>query len=255
MKTKSFALFVFGLLVFGVPGGLAKGQDKTYTNSIGMELVLIPAGSFMMGSEKGHENKKPVHKVTISQPFYIGKYPVTQSQWVAVMGSNPSRYKGSDNPVENVTWNEVQDFIIKLNAKEGHSRYRLPTEAEWEYAARAGTSSEFFFGDNQDELSKYGWYNGNSGKTTHPVGQKLPNAWGLYDVYGNILEWVQDRFGDYSVAAEIDPKGPPSGSGRVIRGGSFNSSAEYCRSANRYIFSPDYRFGNLGFRLALSPGQ
>ena len=253
MKTKLFTL-ILALAFFSQPG-MAKAQDKTYTNSIGMELVLMQAGSFMMGSEKGLDDEKPVHKVTISQPFYIGKYPVTQAQWVAVMGSNPSVIKGRDNPVENVSWNDVQDFIIKLNANEGHSRYSLPTEAEWEYAARAGTSSEFFFGDDEKELSKYGWYEGNSRNTTHPVGQKLPNAWGLYDVHGNVCEWVQGWMGDYSSAAVTDPKGPPSGSYRVYRGGSWYNTAEFCRSASRYYNSPDVRVDDLGFRLALSPGQ
>ena len=193
----------------------------------------------------------------ISRPFYLGKYPVTQAQWEAVMGSNPSKFKGRDNPVEHVSWNDAQTFIKRLNANEGHSRYRLPTEAEWEYAARAGTTSAYFFGDDKNEFLSYGWTSVNFEYQLIPVGTRLPNAWGLYDVYGNVWEWVQDWYGEnyYANSPGTDPKGPSSGAFRVFRGGSFNDSAEGCRSAGRYNYSPGYRNVFIGFRLALSPGQ
>ena len=171
------------------------------------------------------------------------------------MGSNPSEFKGRNNPVEMVSWDDAQEFIKRLNAKEGHKRYRLPTEAEWEYAARAGTTTAYSFGDNKKELSRYAWYGENSGDSTKPVGQKQPNPWGLYDVHGNVFEWVQDWYGEkyYANSPGTDPKGPSSSSGRVGRGGGWGSFAESCRSACRYFNSPDYRNICIGFRLALSP--
>ena len=187
------ALFLTGL---GLPC-LSGAAGMIYTNSIGMEFMLIPAGTFMMGSEKGYADEKPQHRVTISRPFYLGKYEVTQAQWEAVMGNNPSRFDGRNNPVEQVSWEDVRVFIARLNAHEGHTRYRLPTEAEWEYAARAGSTSAYSFGDDAARLGQYAWYGDNSGKTTHPVGQKLPNAWGLHDMHGNVWEWVQGWYGDY----------------------------------------------------------
>ncbi|MDR2925615.1 MAG: formylglycine-generating enzyme family protein [Azoarcus sp.] len=232
---------------------------QTYKNSIGMEFVLIPAGSFMMGTDpdfgKGNSDETPQHKVTISKPFYLGKYEVTQAQWVAVMGSNPSQFKGRNNPVERVSWNDAQAFIKRLNAKEGHNRYRLPTEAEWEYAARAGTNSAYSFGDDKNALSDYAWYDGNSGETSRPVGQKQPNPWGLHDVHGNVWEWVQDWYGGYPKTAVTNPKGTENGSNRVRRGGSWYgyNSARQCRSGYRDGNSPDLRRVTFGFRLALSP--
>jgi formylglycine-generating enzyme required for sulfatase activity len=233
---------------------------KTYTNSIGMAFVLIPSGSFMMGSDKAKDsdaenNEMPQHRVTISKPFYMGKYEVTQEQWEAVMGRNRSGYGSDNNPVENVSWDEVQEFIRELNQKEGINRYRLPTEAEWEYAARAGSETRYSFGDDRVQLGRYAWYSYSFGSGTRPVGQRQPNAWGLYDVHGNVLEWVSDWYdADYYLkSSSIDPYGPSSGSYRVIRGGSWFSKAGYCRSAYRGIYSPDYRDYYLGFRLALSP--
>jgi formylglycine-generating enzyme required for sulfatase activity len=230
---------------------VALAQEKTFTNSIGMEFVLIPAGQFSRGEVQ------PASLVTISRPFYLGKYEVTQEQWVAVMGegSNPSNFKGHKNPVENVSWDDAQKFIQKLNEKEGGKKYRLPTEAEWEHAARAGTRTEWFFGDNQAALGEYAWFRGNSQGTTHPVGQKKPNPWGLYDIYGNVGEWVQDWTGEYPKEAVTDPTGPTRGSYRVNRGGGWGLAAEFCRSASRFRFAPVVRDNSLGFRLAFSPGQ
>jgi formylglycine-generating enzyme required for sulfatase activity len=223
--------------------------DKTLVNSIGMELVLIPAGTFTMGSEDGESDERPARQVTISRPFYLGKYEVTQGQWQAIMGNNPSLFRGDPKlPVEQVWWSDVQAFIGKLNAKEGGNLYRLPTEAEWEYAARAGSTLAYGFGNEVSRLGEYAWYRDNAGGKTHPVGQLKPNAWGLYDMHGNVMEWVQDWYGRYSDKPVTDPPGPPSGSHRMRRGGAWNSVATVCRSSNRYSV-PGFRDDFLGFRL------
>jgi formylglycine-generating enzyme required for sulfatase activity len=223
--------------------------DKTLVNSIGMELVLIPAGTFTMGSEDGESDERPARQVTISRPFYLGKYEVTQGQWQAIMGNNPSLFRGDPKlPVEQVWWSDVQAFIGKLNAKEGGNLYRLPTEAEWEYAARAGSTLAYGFGNEVSRLGEYAWYRDNAGGKTHPVGQLKPNAWGLYDMHGNVMEWVQDWYGRYSDKPVTDPQGSPSGSHRMRRGGAWNSVATVCRSSNRYSV-PGFRDDFLGFRL------
>jgi formylglycine-generating enzyme required for sulfatase activity len=211
-----------------------------------IEMVRIEAGSFTMGSTNGFDDKSSPHRVTISRPFYIGKYEVTQAQWRAVMGSNPSSFKGDNLPVEQVSWEDCQEFIRRLNAKTGGG-WRLPTEAEWEYACRAGTS-----GDYAGVLDQMAWYDSNSGRTTHPIGQKQPNAWGLYDMHGNVWEWRQDWYDSdfYGRSPGTDPVGPSSGSTRVLRGGSWNFSAAFCRSAIRHWFAPSLRYDSLGFRLA-----
>jgi formylglycine-generating enzyme required for sulfatase activity len=254
----SIAVFYAFLLVL-TPG--VSFSAGTRTNSIGMEFVLIPAGSFMMGAGRFEgaavADEKPQHRVTLSKPFYLGKYEVTQEQWAAVMGNNPSRFKGRNNPVETVSWDDAQEFIRRLNAQEEHSRYRLPTEAEWEYAARAGSTGVYSFGDDSGQLEKYAWYSEPDSLrgSTYPVGQKQPNAWGLYDMHGNVYEWVQDWHGEryYPNSSGTDPQGPPSGSSRVLRGGSWLSTAEYCRSAGRNLNTPSLRYDFIGFRLALSP--
>ncbi|MCD4797519.1 MAG: formylglycine-generating enzyme family protein, partial [Methanosarcinales archaeon] len=168
---------------------------KIFTNSIGMKFKLTHSGEFMMGSEK-YSSEKPIHKVTINEQFHLGTYSVTQREWKAVMGTNPSHFKGDDLPVENVSWDNVQEFIKKFNKKENTHKYRLPSEAEWEYAARAGTTTRYSFGDDDSKLGEYAWYSENSGDKTHPVGKKGANPWGLYDVHGNIWEWVQDEWHD-----------------------------------------------------------
>jgi formylglycine-generating enzyme required for sulfatase activity len=250
------------LLFCGASFVQAADLPETYTNSIGMEFVLIPAGEFLMGSDKGkdpdaEDDETPQHRVTISKPFYLGRYEVTQAQWETVLGSNPSKFKDRGNSVEMVSWNDVQKFITRLNRQEGHSRYRLPTEAEWEYAARAGTTGAYSFGDDAESLGRYAWYWGNSWlkmhARTHPVGQKEPNARDLYDMYGNVGEWVQDWYGGYSSSSATDPKGPSSGSSRVYRGGAWGYDAKSCRSASRSNYEQDGRPYFIGFRLALSP--
>lgn len=231
---------------------LKKGNTtgESIKNSIGMEMVLIPSGTFQMGSNES-DDEKPIHSVTISQSFYMGKYEVTQKEWSAIMGTDPSFFKGDNLPVEQVSWNDIQEFIKKLNQKEGGEKYRLPTEAEWEYAAKAGTNTKWHFGDNESQLGDYAWYSSNSNTKTHEVGQKKPNLFGLYDMHGNVWEWVQDWYGSnyYQSSPKTDPKGPSSGSRRVIRGGSWLYFAESARSASRNFGSPEYRYNNIGFRL------
>ncbi len=192
----------------------------------------------------------------LTRDFWIGKTEVTQSQYEDLMGSNPSTFKGPDRPVEQVSWDDAQDFLRKLNEREHAAgrlpkawRYRLPTEAEWEYAARAGTTTAYFFGNGAGPLDDYAWYSSNSGKQTHDVGQKQANPWGLYDIYGNVWEWCEDWHGGYSEGEQTDPSGPPSGSNRVRRGGGWIGDPQDCRSAYRAFLTPVYRRYNLGFRV------
>ena len=169
-----------------------------------MTFVLIPAGSFDMGSESGDADEQPVRSVTINKPFYIGQFEVTQAQWHAVMESDPSQFTDDLNrPVESVSWNDAQEFITKLNAMEPDATYRLPTEAEWEYAARAGSVAAYAFGDDAAQLDAYAWYADNAGNTTHPVGEKQPNAWGVHAMHGGVWEWVQDRYGALPVGIRL----------------------------------------------------
>jgi formylglycine-generating enzyme required for sulfatase activity/predicted Ser/Thr protein kinase len=227
-----------------------------FTNSVGISLTGLPAGTFAMGDAAGRSDEKP-HRVTLTRPFYLGVHEVTNAQWKQVMGSVPSNWKDDDHPVEQVSWQEALEFCRKLSAlpeeRKAGRVYRLPTEAEWECACRAGATTRYSFGDDEKLLGDYGWFEKNSGSKTHPVGQKKPNAWGLYDMHGNVWEWCSDKFGDYPDGAVTDPKGPSSGSGRVNRGGSWLSSAGNCRSASRDWFNPSNRNVYLGFRLALSP--
>ncbi len=234
---------------------------NAYANSIGIEFVLIQPGSFMMGSH-GDGDELPLHQVKISKPFYMGKTEVTQEQWYNVMGNNPARFKtekvgmsSRKHPVEFVSWNEVQQFIHKLNQMEGGDHYRLPTEAEWEYAARAGTTTKWVCGNHESCLTNFAWYHPNSFGLTHPVAKKEPNPWGLYDTAGNVWEWVSDWHDSdyYSYSPSIDPQGANSGTFRVFRGGNWSRHAVHQRSANRTARPPDYRYHGLGFRLARNP--
>ena len=224
------------------------------TNSIEMKLKLMPAGEFMMGSTKSplelvrmfdlakksakeFTREHPQHKVRITKPFYLGVYEVTQEQYEKVMGKNPSSFKGASNPVEKVSWDDAVEFCKRLSAKEGKT-YRLPTEAEWEYAFRAGSTTLYSFGDDPARLGEHAWHWGNSDRKTHPVGEKKPNVWGLYDMHGNVWEWCADSW---------------TGSCRVRRGGSWFSWARYCRSACRNGRPPSYRSSIQGFRVAADP--
>lgn len=258
-----------------VPGFIspasAAEREASFTNSLDMSFVMVPAGSFDMGSPEGDEDargdEKPLHRVTISRPFFIGQCEVTQEQWEEVMGANPydtersnmfihipgmeGRLRHPENPAT-VSWEDAQEFISRLNEREGHALYRLPTEAEWEYAARAGTATRYSFGDSDDDLERYAWYGeGFTFGSTHPVGTKQPNPWGMYDVHGNVWEWVQDRYdaGYYAVSPAVDPQGPESGTKHAVRGGSWHASADSWRSAFRKAYPPDYRGISIGFRL------
>jgi formylglycine-generating enzyme required for sulfatase activity len=225
-------------------------------NGVKLEMVLIPAGEFLMGSPDSDKNasgdEKPQHRVRITKPFYLGKYLVTQEQWEAVMGTNPSYYKGPRNPVEDVSWEDCRGFVEKLSAKTGGGKFSLPTEAQWEYACRAGSTTRYCFGDEESGLGEYAWYGENSGNTTHPVGGKKPNAWGLYDVHGNVWQWCQDWYdgGYYANSPTDDPTGPSGGSFRVFRGGTWFYPAGACRSAYRYGGEPGLRDSGLGFRVS-----
>ncbi len=223
-------------------------------NGINIEMVKVETGSFNMGATPEtiypDTDEKPVHRVTLTNDYYIGKYEVTQALWQAVMGSNPSFFKGTDLPVETVSWNDCQDFISKLNAMTG-KRFRLPTEAEWEYAARGGKKSRGYLFSGSITLDDVAWYKENSGSKTHVVGTKQPNELGIYDMAGNVWEWCQDWKGSYSSSPQTNPTGAVSGSYRVCRGGSCLISAWYCRSSCRYNFTPDCDCSR-GLRLVLS---
>jgi formylglycine-generating enzyme required for sulfatase activity len=235
----------------------------------GMKFVSIPAGTFMMGSpqsETGRYNSETQHSVTLTHGFQMQATDVTQAQWVAVMGSNPSDFQGAqyckdtfkqvngvsmcpNHPVEQVSWDDAQVFITKLNQKQDGYLYRLPTEAEWEYAPRAGTTTAYFFGNGTTEINGYAWYSSNSEGQTHEVAKLRPNAWGLYDMAGNVWQWVQDWYGVYSRSCQENPEGPAGGSGRVIRGGSWSDGTQGLRSAFRTYEVPGSRNRALGFRL------
>jgi len=226
-------------------------------NSVGMEFVGIPGGAFMMGSpadESGRFDDERLHEVRLTQGFLMQTTPVTQAQWQAVMNHNPSKFKsyGDNCPVENVSWDDVQAFIRRLNKRKGWIHYRLPTEAEWEYACRAGSETAYCFGNDAEQLSHYAWYEKNSAKHPHPVGQLKPNAWGLYDMHGNLWEWCADWYGAYSNIAVNNPPGPSTGGDRVLRGGSWSNIARLCRSANRFRNDPSVRNAGVGFRLVRS---
>jgi formylglycine-generating enzyme required for sulfatase activity len=228
-------------------------SEEWFKNSVGMEFILVPPGKFEMGSpnrEWNRDKDERHHKVMISKPFYIQSTEVTQAQWRAVMGDNPSYFDSCDRcPVERVSWDDCQEFILRLNQMERTIKYRLPTEAEWEYACRAGSVTRFSFGDDDSRLSEYGWNINNSGGQTHPVGRKEPNAWGLYDMHGNVWEWCQDWYRKYRPFRATDPQGPSQGSNRVYRGGGWNDPSWDCRSAERGSV-PIQMNHTLGFRLA-----
>jgi formylglycine-generating enzyme required for sulfatase activity len=254
-----------------------QAEIANFRTRYGISMVEIPAGSFLMGSLSNmrQDRDKKQHKVTINKPFLMGKTEVTQKLWQAVMGNNPSLFSGDDNPVEKINWYDCVKFCNKLSEKEGlepvyiiggrklgknvtwdkrKNGYRLPTEAEWEYACRAGTTTRFNTGDSDSDLKKAGWFKKNSGNKTHPVAQKTPNSWGLYDMHGNVYEWCWDVYADYSPGNVTDPDGASSGNNRVMRGGIFSSKAAGCSSAHRYARYYDHTYSQFGFRFVRSAG-
>jgi len=225
-------------------------QGQRWTNSIGMDFVEIPPGNFTMGSSSSETtpHERPAHPVTISKPFLMAATEVTQAQWKAVFGSNPANFEGDDLPVEQVSWDDAQEFIRELNAKEEGVHYRLPTEAEWEYACRAGTME-----DHYGDLDAVAWFDPNSGGATHPVGQKQPNAWGLYDMLGNVYEWCEDWKGPYPDGSVTDPGGPSTGTFRTIRGGSWSVHENRTKAHFRDFFPPEQHRADIGFRVVAVP--
>lgn len=236
------------LLLIILAGMIVKGQDNG-KDLYSIEMVKVEGGTFQMGSNDGESNERPIHEVTVKS-FYISKYEVTIKEWVEVMGENPSIYERDNLPVQGVSWNNVQDFIKKLNKKTG-MKYRLPTEAEWEYAARGGNKSKGYKFSGSNNIDDVAWYTGNSGNKTHPVGTKQPNELGIYDMSGNVWEWCSDWYGSgyYSISPDTNPQGLSSGDSRVNRGGSWIDYATNCPSANRMKTGPHYRGSNVGLRL------
>jgi formylglycine-generating enzyme required for sulfatase activity len=238
--------------------GPAKHLTLALGNNVELKLVLIPAGKFLMGSpksEKGHRDiEGPQHEVTISRPFYMGMCEVTQEQYRQIMGTDPSPFKGPSMPVQHVKWYEAVEFCKKLSRATG-KRITLPTEAQWEYACRAGSKTRFSFGDDDSKLPDYAWVSEHiedSMDSMHRVGQKLPNPWGLYDMHGNVWEWCADWFAEsYANEGKTDPMGPASGSFRVLRGGSRAKDPRSLRCAFRNGLPPDFSFGNVGFRVVV----
>jgi formylglycine-generating enzyme required for sulfatase activity len=225
-------------------------------HGVAMDFVLIPAGSFVMGSpeEAGDGDESPPHKVTLTEPFYLGKYEVTQQQWETVMGANPSRFKGAKLPVESVSWNDCQRFLAALQLSHTGRQFSLPTEAQWEYACRAGTMTRWSFGNDEALLNDYAWWQGNSGGVTHPVGEKKPNAWGLYDMHGNVGEWTADWYAKhaYDRGDVTDPhQAAMSGHSPVWRGGAWGDNPNFLRSAARNVNGVDQGHHGLGFRCVM----
>ncbi len=271
-----FTYFIYCITFIGFQSKLVAQES---VDILANSFIKVEPGEFIMGSNKGRKNEKPAHKVFITEAYELGMYEVTQAFWYEVMCTTPAdqlqilrkslgkpnhkglRGVGDRNPMCYVSWNEVQVFLSKLNSRSTSFSYRLPTEAEWEYAARAGTQTVYSFGNNESQLHEYGWYIENTSKT-HPVGMKRPNAWGFYDMHGNVYEWVQDRADDYSRKSQTNPKGPSpnkdigkifsigdSGPDRVMRGGSWGNPAKSSHSARRTINSPNSRSPGIGFRL------
>ncbi|MEO8269667.1 MAG: SUMF1/EgtB/PvdO family nonheme iron enzyme [Aureliella sp.] len=252
-------VFIYAMVLLGICLAYAQ-QPQGITNSVGMKLISISAGSFIMGSpehEVGRHPNETSHKVTISEAFYLGQFEVTQDEFEKVTGTNPSSITGSLHPVETLGWKDAVAFCKQLSElpeeKAAGRAYRLPTEAEWECACRAGSETPFSFGESAKLLHDHAWYAENSKNQHHPVGEKKPNQWGLYDMQGNVYEWCNDWYDDYPSEAVIDPQGPIRGSERVVRGGSWVVANDlHFRSSQRSNYVPTNRSPLLGFRVALN---
>jgi formylglycine-generating enzyme required for sulfatase activity len=235
---------------------LPQAPEIAYQDQWGMEFVSVSASTFLMGREivpQDYFTQEVAHTVTLTQSFLIQTTPVTQAQWLAVMGDNPSKFQDHpDLPVETVTWSDAKRLIGQLNQSSQAVIYRLPTEAEWELSCRAGSATKYYFGDDDSLLEDYAWTENNAQKRPHPVKQKLPNAWGLYDCYGNVWEWVEDKYEVYPLYALTDPTGPEKGAKRVVRGGCVLTGPSRCNSAARGMCSPSKTNSHHGFRLAIS---
>ncbi|HVW22231.1 MAG TPA: formylglycine-generating enzyme family protein [Opitutaceae bacterium] len=236
--------------------GPAPAATLELGGGVRMEFVLIPAGTFEMGSPEnlGGDDESPRHAVTISRSFYLGKYEVTQEQWQAVTGANPSHFRGAGRPVESVSWNDCQKFLAQLAARTGR-RFRLPTEAQWEYACRAGTDTPWSFGAQDERAGDYAWCGANSGGATHRVGAKRPNPWGLYDMHGNVAEWCADVYAKhtYDGGAATDPAGPARGPSMVCRGGAWGDDSDMLRCAYRNCDGPGGATAGIGLRCVMLP--
>ena len=248
----SLVIVLFVIAGYLVISGAGADDEISFDPFKQSDFVRIEAGSFLMGSSDSdaYPDEQPVHSVTITKPYLLAKTEVTQAQWMAVMSHNPSLFPNPDHPVDNVDWGDIQKFLNRINKLANcDDCYRLPTEAEWEYAARAGSSSRHPFGNTADSLGKYAWYSANSGATTHPVARKAPNAWGLYDMQGNVYEWVQDFYGTYSTNEVIDPIGATVGTEYILRGGSWTDEAREQRPTYRDYYAPNHRHNFFGFRV------
>jgi len=245
------------VLAFLYASAVVAEPEKELTLDLGsgvtMKLNLIPAGKYMRRQVVSDVEKDP-YEITISKPMYVGVTEVTQAQYEQIMGTNPSTFKGATNPIEMVSSTQAMEFCKKVSEKTGQ-KVRLPTEAEWEYACRAGTQTQFSFGDDLNALKDYGWYSGNSDNKTHPVGLKKPNPWGLYDMHGNVWEWVSDWYGDYAGGALTDPQGGGPAACRPLRGGAYDCTSDRCGSADRSLYHKSHYWENYpyyGFRAVAS---
>ncbi|MFP6584130.1 MAG: formylglycine-generating enzyme family protein [Candidatus Hydrogenedentota bacterium] len=238
-------------ILSGCSGGNEKAAKEQSTEFDDIEFVWIPPGTFLMGSPRDESewyNEEQQRSVMLTKGFWIGKFEITQKQWESITGENPSYFVGKNNPVESISWDDIKRYLTKLNAL-GDGQYRLPTEAEWEYACRAGSTKTYGFGSDASKLEDYAWTFWNSNETTHPVGSKKSNAWGLHDMHGNVREWCSDWYAPYSDDNVVDPLGSDSGHERVTRGGSFLSGNDDCRSAHRHLNPTNYWHNSLGFRV------
>jgi len=268
-RRSSFIFYaLLGLSCWVSLGGSVQAQPpKEFVNQYGMKFVLISKGKFLMGApdgEPGRLDRELQHEVTISKDFYLGVTEVTQEQMKLVKGMKYENYpffhrenREGDNkplPAEQIDWRTAEEFCWKLSRataeREANRFYRLPTEAEWEYACRAGSRTAYYFGDSEASLTEHGWYSENSERNTHPVGQGKPNAWGLYDMHGNVSEWCSDWYGPYPKGPVTNPRGPELGTYRVLRGGSWLDRASRCRSASRNAGAPETANDVRGFRVA-----